>query len=177
MITYFNTTGLVSCRNSLETHIFKFLTATEEMFMKGWNPLSKGTQLFTHNFINVLDSNYNVESLIFKHSRFFLWMSVGSTILAYSQCLPSLDMPTAKHFFSRQYWQLFLVNGVMSHFSSFEHLCVIPCVMHLRKKPLKTQINIWIKLYRYCKWWLWFIDDCDNDFIWLWTNIVSSNPT
>jgi len=70
MITYFNTTGLVSCRNSLESHIFKLLMVTEEIFMKGWNPLSKGTQLFTHNFINVSDSNYNVESLIFKNSQF-----------------------------------------------------------------------------------------------------------
>ena len=55
--------------------------------------------------------------------------------------LPSRDMPTWMHFFKRQYWQLFLVNGVISHFSSLAHFWFIPCVMHLRKNPC-----IWGKL-------------------------------
>lgn len=55
--------------------------------------------------------------------------------------LPSRDIPTSKHFFNLQYWQLFLVKGVMSHFSSFAHLWFIPWVMHLLKKPYKQKTN------------------------------------
>jgi len=52
--------------------------------------------------------------------------------------LPPRDMPTAKHFLRRQYWQLLRVMGVMSHFSLFEHCCVNPWIMQRRKKPLHS---------------------------------------
>lgn len=48
---------------------------------------------------------------------------------------PFCDIPTAKHFFSRQNWQLFRLNRVISHFPSFAQWFVIPCIMQRRKKP------------------------------------------
>ena len=69
-----------------------------------------------------------------------------------AQFLPSRDMPTAKHFFNLQYWQELRVNGVISHFSSFEHLCVIPCVIQRLKKPWKRwrKKMAWIRKYMAC---------------------------
>jgi len=59
-----------------------------------------------------------------------------------NNCLPPRDIPTAKHFLSRQYWQLLRVNGVISHFSPFEHCCVNPWIMQRRKNPLySTKCN------------------------------------
>ena len=52
-------------------------------------------------------------------------------------------MPTSKHFFKRQYWQLLRVKGVISHFSSLAHLWFIPWVMHLLKNPCnETPTNL-----------------------------------
>ena len=71
--------------------------------------------------------------------------------------LPSLDMPTAKHFLRRQYWQLLRLKGVISHFSSFEQRWFMPCVMQRRKKPCKTHRQ-WKKLKLnyiktpFCQW-------------------------
>ena len=65
---------------------------------------------------------------------------------------PSLDMPTAKHFFRRQYWQLLRLKGVISHFSSLEHRWFIPWVIQRRKNPCNTKHHSG-SLYR--PLWIW----------------------
>lgn len=51
--------------------------------------------------------------------------------------LASRDIPTAKHFLSRQNWQLLRLNGVISHCCWFVHWWFMPWVMQRRKKPLQ----------------------------------------
>ncbi len=70
--------------------------------------------------------------------------------------LQSLDIPTSKHFWKRQYWHLFLVTLLMTHFLSRWHVyCMFFCTLLLkkpwiceRKKYEANAIKIWHGKYK-----------------------------